>query len=246
MQCVVLAGGMSTRLKGLFGPTPKHLVPVNNRPFADYQISRLLSQGFTRLTYALGFGAELLEEYLSQSVPSEIRVDTVRDGATRLGTGGAVRNLLDRGYLEEMFALTYGDTLLNIDPALMFSRLQTHPHVDAVMSIWHNNDRLGTSNADFDGTRVTNYDKSGHTTGLEYIDYGMLILRRRAVDRLLPKNRESDLSEMIATLAEEGAMLGYEVFKRFYEIGTIEALRETETYLARQSGEFITQTRETT
>ena len=246
MQCVVLAGGMSTRLKGLFGPTPKHLVPVNNRPFADYQISRLLSQGFTRLTYALGFGAELLEAYLARSVPSGIRVDTVRDGPTRLGTGGAVRHLLDHGLLEDVFALTYGDTLLELNPSEMFSQLEGEPQMEAVMSVWRNCDLLVPSNADFDGTRVTRYDKSGHTMGLEYIDYGMLVLRRRVLDRMLPRSHEVDLSDLVATLAGDGTMLGHEVHDRFYEIGTIEALRETEAYLSGQTDVFTTRSGETT
>ena len=36
MECIVLAGGLGTRLKSAIGEIPKCMAPMNNRPFLQY------------------------------------------------------------------------------------------------------------------------------------------------------------------------------------------------------------------
>lgn len=233
MQCVVLAGGQGTRLRGIFGDTPKHLVPVNERPFADYQVARLTSRGFDRLTYAIGFGAAQIRNYFDERAPLKFRVDFVEDGPTPLGTGGAIRQLYDLDLLDEAFAVTYGDTLLEVEPRQLFEILADNEDADAVMSVWKNRNFLGDSNAHFDGKWVTEYDKTRQANPkFEFIDYGMIVLKRESVKKYIKSGQFVDLADVMSSLAFGGRLLGLEVFERFYEVGTLDALRETEIYLA--------------
>ena len=38
MQCVILAGGLATRMRPLTERIPKALIPVGGRPFVDHQL----------------------------------------------------------------------------------------------------------------------------------------------------------------------------------------------------------------
>jgi NDP-sugar pyrophosphorylase family protein len=69
---------------------------------------------------------------------------------------------------------------------------------------------------------------------MDYIDYGVALLRRGAAERI-PRERAFDLAELYTQLVAEGKMIGYEVTNRFYEIGTPAALEEAGRYLARAS-----------
>ena len=51
MQCVILAGGLGTRMRPLTDTCPKTLLPVRGRPFAYYQLHWLASQGITEVVY---------------------------------------------------------------------------------------------------------------------------------------------------------------------------------------------------
>jgi NDP-sugar pyrophosphorylase family protein len=45
MQIVILAGGLGTRLRPLTDQMPKSLIPVNGRPFLEYQLELFKRSG---------------------------------------------------------------------------------------------------------------------------------------------------------------------------------------------------------
>ena len=49
MQCVVLAGGLGTRMRPWTESLAKSLIPVCGRPFIDLQLSRLAGQAVTNV-----------------------------------------------------------------------------------------------------------------------------------------------------------------------------------------------------
>ena len=46
--CILLAGGLGTRLRGAVPGVPKCLAPVAGRPFLQVQLAQLASQGIER------------------------------------------------------------------------------------------------------------------------------------------------------------------------------------------------------
>jgi NDP-sugar pyrophosphorylase family protein len=78
--------------------------------------------------------------------------------------------------------------------------------------------------------KIVAYDKKNRNNEMQYIDYGLGILKKSAFDLMI--NRDIfDLSELYQSLISKGEMCGYEAIERFYEIGSLEGLRETEKYI---------------
>ena len=65
---------------------------------------------------------------------------------------------------------------------------------------------------------------------MDYIDYGLGILKKSAFKAMGPKE-VFDLSELYQDIIAKKQMLGYVVPERFYEIGSLSGLEETQDYI---------------
>jgi NDP-sugar pyrophosphorylase family protein len=65
---------------------------------------------------------------------------------------------------------------------------------------------------------------------MNYIDYGLGILNAD-VFAGYPDGGILDLSKVYNELSLKNELFGYEVFERFYEIGSLQGILETEEYL---------------
>jgi hypothetical protein len=65
---------------------------------------------------------------------------------------------------------------------------------------------------------------------MAYIDYGASIYRTAALERIRP-GEPYDLGDLTHALAADGLLAGYEVTQRFYEVGSVAGIRDTEAYL---------------
>jgi len=64
MQCVILAGGLGTRMHPLTETCPKTLLPVAGRPFAWRQLHWLAGQGITEVVYSIGHRGDMIRRLL--------------------------------------------------------------------------------------------------------------------------------------------------------------------------------------
>jgi NDP-sugar pyrophosphorylase family protein len=67
---------------------------------------------------------------------------------------------------------------------------------------------------------------------MEFIDYGLGIVSGFVFDSY-PPGQPFDLADLYHALSLEGNLVGHEVYERFYEIGSLRGLEETETYFLR-------------
>jgi hypothetical protein len=65
---------------------------------------------------------------------------------------------------------------------------------------------------------------------MHYIDYGLGILQGTAL-QAYPAKESFDLSKVYNDLSLAGELAGYEVFERFYEIGSYQGIADTQAYL---------------
>jgi MurNAc alpha-1-phosphate uridylyltransferase len=234
MQCVILAGGLATRMRPLTDVMPKALIPVAGTPFIDHQLRWLARHGVTHAVLSIGYRGEMLRAHVGDGAAHGLRVTYVDEGAVLRGTAGALRLAAAQGALDEAFLVTYGDSFLPIDFAEVWTRFRTSGQ-PALMAVFRNEGRWDSSNVIFDGARVVLYDKHHRTrpaADFSYIDYGLAGLERRLIESDVPAQGKSDLADLYFALSGRGQLAGFEVHERFHEIGSTEGLEELTRWIA--------------
>lgn len=211
---------------------PKAMLPVAGRPFIAWQLELLSRGGVTDVVLCTGFLGGQIRDYVGDGARWGLGIRYSSEGETLVGTGGALRLALDRELLAEQFLVTYGDAYVRVD----LDRLLLHldrTQAPAVMTIWQNFGRIVPSNATFDGSAVT-YRKSQSDPEMDYVDYGMLAVRR-AVVADIEAGMVVDLARVLEALSTSGSLAGLVVSQRCYEIGSPEGLEALETRLHREA-----------
>ena len=229
----VLAGGLGTRLRALTGDVvPKVMAPVLDRPFIDHKLTGLAGEGVEHVVLLVGHQGERVKEWVGSGERYGLDVTYVDDGPALRGTGGALVHALD--VLSDAFWVTYGDTLLEV-PVRAAEECFTASGLPALMTVLHNRDRYEPSNVRVDRGRVVDYGTNPRPDGADYIDYGMLAFRRDAFSAW-SQSDAFGLGELLRALSLERAIAAFEVTERFHDIGTVEALHETEEFLRGRVG----------
>ena len=223
----LLAGGLATRLQPVTSTIPKALVEVAGRPFIDHQLELLYENGIRRVVLCIGHLGEQIQSHLGDGRSHGMEISYAFDGPFLLGTGGAIRRALP--LLGELFWVMYGDSYMDIAYPTILDYFQS-VSATGLMTVIKNDNQWDRSNAEFRDGRLLNYNKRQITPAMSYIDYGVALLRRSAIDPL-PVDRPSDLADVYSRLVANGEMIGYEVHQRFYEIGTPAGLEDTRRYL---------------
>ena len=223
----LLAGGTATRLRPITETVPKSLVAVMGEPFLAHQMRLFHRMGFRKLVILTGHFGDQIVDFAGDGTAFGLDVRYVRDGEFARGTGGAVRNAIP--VLGSTFFVCYGDLYLDIDVVPIFDAFVASGY-PALMTVLHNHGQWDRSNVDFDGKLVRAHSKDPVAgPGFEWIDFGLSIFDADVFSKFL-KPDPVDLLELTRELARNQRLVGFEVSKRFYEIGTPAGLAETEMW----------------
>jgi NDP-sugar pyrophosphorylase family protein len=179
----------------------------------------------------VGYLAEQIEAYVGDGSRFGLHVEYKVDGPKLLGTGGALRAAL--GSLGPEFLVMYGDSWLDIPYAPVVEAFRA-AGAPALMTVFRNEGRWDRSNVWFEDGRIRLYDKRERLPQMRHIDWGLGAFRAEAL-AAHPADEAFDLADVYFGLSRAGKLAGYEVTKRFYEIGSPEGLRETEALLRGQA-----------
>ena len=108
-HCIILAGGLGTRLKCLLPSTPKCLAPIDGFPFLFWQLNYLLNQGIQKFTLSLGYQSNQILDFIGSSLGSKFDIDVVVE-PYQLGTGGAINYVMNSLSIDESLVVN-GDTI---------------------------------------------------------------------------------------------------------------------------------------
>jgi NDP-sugar pyrophosphorylase family protein len=229
MQCVILAGGLGTRMRPLTETCPKTLLPAGGHPFAFHQLHWLAAQGITEVVYSIGHQGDCIRRYWAEEPSPISSIRYVDEGEVLLGTAGALRLARKQGVLDERFFVIYGDSFLPVEFAPVWDAFEASG-LPALMTVLRNEGRWDRSNVIYlpgdNPGRVVLYDKAA-APGMQYIDYGLSCFRRELFDDLT----HSDLAALFHDLSIQGRLAAFQVHERFYEIGSPAGLRDFEEYL---------------
>ncbi len=229
LPVAILAGGLATRLRPVTEKIPKALIDINGQPFIARQLEGLRTQG-------------VVSRRCLRRVPGRTdsggRWETDLDSAsTWIGRSTARRFSARPGALKRAlpllggpFFVLYGDSYLPIAwrPVQEAFFASEQP---ALMTVFHNNEQFDRSNVEFEGGRITTYNKRHPTPQMRHIDYGLGVFHPSAFEEV-PDGRSADLADVYQSLAERGRLAACEVHQRFFEIGSFEGLQATRDYLA--------------
>ena len=223
----ILAGGLATRLRPITEKIPKSLVAVAGEPFLAHQLRLLHRRGLRRAVLCVGHLGGMIEREFGDGAAFGMELRYSFDGATLLGTGGALRHALP--LLGDEFFVLYGDSYLPIDYSAVLDAFQTSGKA-GLMTVFRNEGAWDTSNVHFAEGRIIRYDKRDRTPEMRHIDYGLGVFRA-SVFANRPEGGTFDLADVQRELVAKGALAGHEVFQRFYEAGSHAGLAELETLL---------------
>ena len=230
LPLAILAGGFATRLGTLTKTLPKCLIEVNGRPFVDWQLDVLIEAGYSEFVFCTSHKSNMVQRYLGDGSSRGIKIKYSLDGENQLGTGGAVQKAITK--LGNEFGVIYGDSFLPTD-YFAIERCFLASKRQALMSVYKNENQLDQSNVEFVNGKLLQYEKGARSTVMHHIDYGLTYFRAEA---FTPWKEQSsfDLSAVCNQLAIMGQLDGFEVFERFYEIGSVQGIEEFSHYLRRE------------
>ena len=228
-QCVILAGGMASRLGALAETTPKPILPIGDRPFLAWLMREMIRFGLDDFVLLAGHLAGALREAIDpirRTLPRDVTI-TVSEEPERAGTGGAVFHARDR--LAPRFLLCNGDSLFDCNLACL---LGAAPGGLARMVLRAVPDASRYGVATFDGERVTAFAERPEQGGAGLINAGLYLMSREIVAHLAP--RGSLERDVLPALAAGGELRGMVAQGYFRDIGIPADLARAAAEIPRQ------------
>jgi len=215
MECIILAGGLGTRLQSVVQDVPKCMAPVNGKPFLHFLFDYAEQQGCTRIILSLGYKYKQVTDLLkTQQRP--FTIDYVIE-AEPLGTGGGIQLALQKA-TEQHIVVLNGDTMFRAPlQQMMQFHLQHHADTTVALKPMQNFDRYGVVKTDNTGRITAFEEKKPQAEGL--INGGIYIIDK---DELAAKKLPEKFSfekDYFEAFVQEGKMFGYLSDGYFIDIG---------------------------
>jgi len=200
MKAVLLVGGMGTRLRPLTYRIPKPLVPVMGKPLIMHVIDKMPDE-VDEVIVPVSYKKDMIEEYLLKNKPN--KKTTLVDEPKPLGTGGAVKNVMD--LIDGTFLVINGDSLWSLD-LNEFVRFHKRKRGIATISLWEVEDpeHYGIAQLDEDQRIVRFQEKPG---------------RNEAFSKLINAGAYALEAEVLAHIGEGFVSMEREVFPKILDKG---------------------------
>ena len=210
---VILAGGKGTRLMPYTTALPKPLVPVGDYPILDIVLRQLSSQGFRKITLAVGHLAGLIQAYFKQGQDWGVHL-TYAYETTPLGTAGPIARL---PHVDRPLLVLNGDLLTTIDFAQLV-RFHVENKAAATVGTTRRTEsvQFGVIETASNG-QITQYKEKPN---LDYlVSMGIYVFSPEVRD-YIPHSRKFDFPELVQCLLRDNQrVLAYESDAYWLDIG---------------------------
>src|SRR5882724_7848840 len=212
--CIVLAGGLGTRLRDAVPDLPKCLAPVGARSFLEIQIESLAAQGVERFVLSLGYRADAVESAAARFRLAD-RIEHVVERQP-LGTGGAILNAMHQTGVDEALVVN-GDTFIEADLSAMQRALALEGGERFRMAVIDVPDRARYGGVTIVGDAVIGFVEKG-VAGAGPINAGLYRIHRSALAEFAPGDAFSIESRVAPVLAAAGALRAARLQGEFIDI----------------------------
>jgi len=214
MKVVILAGGLGTRLVEETAVRPKPMVEIGGRPILWHIMKIYSSFGHNDFVLCLGYRGYYIKEFFANYFlhMSDVTFDmsknemhvhrqsaepwrvTLVDTGEKTMTGGRIKRIREHVADGEVFALTYGDGVADIDINAELAFHRAHGKLATVAAVRPAR-QFGEIN--LDGDRVLAFQEKPDDRA-DWISGGFFLLSPKVIDRI-----EDD-----STIWERGPMAG--------------------------------------
>ena len=203
MKVVILCGGQGTRIRDVAEDLPKPMIPIGDRPILWHIMKNYASFGYGEFVLCLGYRGHVIKDFfinydilthdfqLTLGNPESLQIHsagntedwqiTLAETGLNTMTGDRVRQIKKYVGDDEMFMLTYGDGLSDIDIDQLVSFHRSHGKVATVTGV-RPPGRFGELESDETGM-VMEFNEKPQATGGR-ISGGFFVLNRAIFDYL--------------------------------------------------------------
>ncbi len=237
VQVHLLCGGLGTRLRPA-QTLPKAIVPVAGRPFVVYVLRALFRQGFPRVHFLLGFGANEVRAAfpeLARLSGFDPAVFTWTEESCALGTGGAIAGARLSAF--DLNLVLNADSFVQADLRALLSLHRAQGGDGLSLLAVRQAERAAYGGVELDAAdRVIAFLEKG-TTGPGWINGGVYALSRGFFAEL-PTGAWSLERELLPRLASEHRLRAVRSDGFFCDIGTPERLSRAQDEFRRYDAWF--------
>ena len=217
VTCLILAGGLGTRLRSALPDLPKPMAPVKGRPFLEYLVNQAIGYGIHDIVLCIGHQAETIEEYFGDGKQFGVQIEYSREEEL-LGTAGALK-LAQAKIKSDNFLLLNGDCFNETDfHKLLAQHASTHAVATLLATYLEDRARFGSLQTG-ENHKVLGFIEKGVAAGAGWINGGYYALHRKVLD-LIPEGRVCSLErDVFPKLVERGEMFAFKNHGAFIDIG---------------------------
>jgi N-acetyl-alpha-D-muramate 1-phosphate uridylyltransferase len=230
-RAMILAAGLGTRMRPLANDRPKPLIEVRGKALIDHAIDRLIAAGVTLVVVNVHYRAEMLKAHLAKRRDVEIRIS--EEGSELLGTGGGILKVLPH-FEGEPFFVHNSDSIWVEGVGHALDRLKDRwdpERMDYLLLMASLITAIG-----YEGAGDFMMDSDGRLSRVPeqrispFAYPGVSILHPRIFDGAKPG--EFSINPLWDRAIEAGRLFGIRLDGVWIHVGTPEAVREAEAFLA--------------
>ena len=224
MKAVILAGGLGTRISEESSSRPKPMIEVGGRPILWHIMKMYSHYGINDFIICCGYKGYVIKEYFANYFlhMSDVTFDmehnqmevhqryaepwkvTLVDTGEETMTGGRLKRVADYVKDEELFCLTYGDGVSDVNITELIAFHKEH-NVNATLTATFPPGRFGA--LDLSGNKVNSFVEKPQGDGA-MINGGFFVLSPKVLDYITDDKTIWEC-EPLEQLAKEGNLAAF-------------------------------------
>lgn len=214
-ECIILAGGLGTRLQSVVKDVPKCMAEVAGNPFLKYLFDYAAKQEIEHIILALGYKSDIIIDWLAnQSLPFDISYVIEKEP---LGTGGAIQYAFSKIKSEKAYIIN-GDTYFDVDlEKFSNSHISKKADISLALKPMTDFDRYGSVLLDTQDRIIRFNEKKHCQQGL--INGGTYLVNKNIFAKLNLPQKYSFEKDILESKINDISIYGYEQDSYFIDIG---------------------------
>ncbi len=226
VQFVVMAGGRGVRMGEQTNNCPKPMLKVAGRPMLEHIVLQARSQGFSRLTFCVGYLQNIIEDYFGNGDWLDIEISYVCEDEP-LGTAGAL-SLLDNPRAQPI-VVSNGDVISDVNYSELLSFHNTH-NAYATMAVRLHEWKNPFGVVHINDLMIERIDEKPISQA--YVNAGVYVLSHSAVQQI-PKNTFFDMPQFFNEIAaKKTKTMAYPLYETWMDVAKPEDLAKATRLLS--------------